>query len=90
MRNEAKLNICKQAARLENFKNIAFSVANRHQHLLCYELSSAKLLHSPVECGPCVEPLSIDSQPLHVQDALKVLLPVLVKMQVYHVPHGSK
>ena len=47
MRNEAKLNIFKQAARLGNFKNIAFSVANRHQRLLCYELASSNLLNSP-------------------------------------------
>ena len=30
MRNEAKLNIFKQASGLGNFKNIAFSIANRH------------------------------------------------------------
>ena len=75
MRNEAKLNIFKQAGRLGNFKNITFSVANRHQHLLCYELSSAKLLHSPIECGPCIEPLPIVSEPQHIQDTLKLLLP---------------
>lgn len=39
MRNEAKLNIFKQASRLGNFKNIAYSIANRHQQLLCYELN---------------------------------------------------
>ena len=61
MRNEAKLNGFKQASRLGNFKNIVLSVAQRHQTLLCHELSSAKLLHSPVECGPCKEPLEIAS-----------------------------
>ena len=53
MRNEAKLNIFKQASRLGNFKNIAFSVANRHQRLLCYELSSKRILNSAILCGPC-------------------------------------
>ena len=71
MRNEAKLNIFKQASRLGNFKNIAFSIANRHQRLLCYDLSAGKLLQSPLECGP---PLSVECMPCHVQDALVSLL----------------
>ena len=39
MRHEAKLNFFKQASRLANFKNIAQSVARRHQRWMCYELS---------------------------------------------------
>ena len=61
MRNEAKLNIFKQAARLGNFKNIAFSVANQHQRLLCYELASTNLLNSPNAYGPCGEVQPLDS-----------------------------
>ena len=75
MRNEAKLNIFKQAARLGNFKNIAFSVANRHQRLLCYELASGHLLNSPNEYGPCNQPQPIESEPKHIQDTLALLLP---------------
>ena len=75
MRNEAKLNIFKQASRLGNFKNIAFSVANRHQRLLCYELSANRILDSTVVCGPCNQHLSLHSEPQHVQDALISLLP---------------
>ena len=74
MRNKAKLNIFKQAARLGNFKNIAFSVANRHQRLLCYELVSTNLLNSPNAYGLCGEVQPLDSEPAHVQDALKHLL----------------
>ncbi len=75
MRSEAKLNVFKQASRLGNFKNIALSVAHRHQRLLCYELSTGKLLDSPVQCGPCGDPMSINSQSNHVQGSLKLLIP---------------
>ena len=75
MRNEAKLNIFKEAGRIGNFKNIAFSVANRHQSLLCYELASGNLSHTPNEYGPCNEPQPIEFEPKHIQDALMPLLP---------------
>ena len=52
MRHEAKLNFLKQASRLSNFKNITFSLANRHQRWMCYELSSKKHLRPLIECGP--------------------------------------
>ena len=35
MRHEAKLQVIKRAARVNNFKNVCQSVARRHQHLLC-------------------------------------------------------
>ena len=69
------LKIFKQAARLGNFKNIAFSVTNRHQRLLCYELASGHLLNSPNEYGPCNQPQPIESEPKHIQDTLALLLP---------------
>ena len=75
MRNEAKLNIFKQASRLGNFKNIAYSIANRHQRLLCYELSTGNLLDSPLQCGPCDQPILIRNMPPHVQNSLTSLLP---------------
>lgn len=51
MRHEAKLNMFKRAAWLGNFKNIALSLALRHQRLLCYELSTGRLLEAPMETG---------------------------------------
>ena len=77
MRNEAKLNVFKQASRLGNFKNIASSIANRHQRLLCYELSTHQLLWSPLECGPCDPPMPIENMPVHIQESLKSILPTL-------------
>lgn len=49
--HEAKLNFFKQAAHLANFKNIAFSLAYRHQRWMCFQLASENL-HMPLECGP--------------------------------------
>ena len=75
MRNEAKLNVFKKASRLGNFKNIASSIANRHQRLLCYELSTGQLVSSPTECGPSDQPLPIQSESTHIRGALFALLP---------------
>ena len=77
MRNEAKLTIFKQAARLGNFKNITSSVATRHQRLLCYHLSSHQMLESPLECGPCDQPISMECMPLNIQNSLTSLIPSL-------------
>lgn len=52
MRYEAKLSFFKQASQIGNFKNISFTLANRHQHWMCYEMASRKLLDAPLECGP--------------------------------------
>lgn len=77
MRHEAKLNMLKLASRLGNFKNIAMSLAFRHQRLLCYELSTGRLLDTPIEAGPCSKPTSEDSEPQHVQESLKAIIPGL-------------
>ena len=84
MRNEAKLSIFKRASRLGNFKNIAFSLAQRHQRLQCWELTSDSLLRSPMECGP--SKLSADSStisvlPVHARENLKLLLGRIVSLQ---------
>lgn len=52
MRHEAKLLFFKRMARIGNFKNIAFTLANRHQRLLCWKLSTGNLLNNPIECSP--------------------------------------
>ena len=75
MRNEAKLNMFKQAGRLGNFKNIAYSVAHRHQRLLCYELSAGNILNSPMECGPCDAPVTVGNEPENIKEARFSLLP---------------
>ena len=42
----------KLCSRLANFKNIAYSLANRHQRWIFYQMSSEKFLSSQLECGP--------------------------------------
>lgn len=52
MRMEAKNSICKQLAVVSNFKNVPYSVANRHQHLLCAYLQSDIFFDCELDCGP--------------------------------------
>lgn len=55
MRMEAKNSYLKQIARVgNNFKNISYSVASRHQRLLCGYLQSKHFFSfDEVESGPC-------------------------------------
>ena len=52
IRHEAKLNFFKRVSSLANFKNVASSMAKRHQRWICYELASGSLVRIPFECGP--------------------------------------
>ena len=79
--HEAKLNFFKQAAHLANFTlHITFSLANRHQRWMCFQLASENLLHMPLECAParhsnglsCVKDETID-----IQDGLSNIIPQL-------------
>jgi len=56
MRFESKLQFFKRASHLGNFKNIALTVAQRHQRWLCYQLASGTLLKPNFECGPLRTP----------------------------------
>ena len=54
MRMEAKNSYFKQVARITNFKNVAYSVATRHQKLACGYLQSQKFFsYDELQCGPC-------------------------------------
>lgn len=55
IRHEAKLNFFKQASGLLNFKNVAMSLACRHQRWHCYEMASGRIADSPIQCGPPAE-----------------------------------
>lgn len=52
MRMEAKNSYFKRAAQIGNFKNIALSVANRHQRLMCALLNSTDFFNKSVEKLP--------------------------------------
>ena len=70
MRHEAKLNFFKQASRVSNFKNIAQSVARRHQRWLCYQLAKCDLLSFPLECGPGDNPAPLSSEPDSLSESI--------------------
>ena len=53
MRMEAKNSYFKKIARIGNFKNIPYSVAKRHQRLLCAYLQGQFFTHDELQCGPC-------------------------------------
>lgn len=54
MRMEGKNAYFKSAARRSNFKNVAYSVARRHQRLLCGYLQSDTFFDYALESGPGV------------------------------------
>ena len=54
MRFEAKNSYFKQIAQVgSNFKNIAYSVAKRHQRLICGYLQGKFFSYDDLDCGPC-------------------------------------
>lgn len=75
MRQEGKLNFFKKASRVSNFKNVAQSVARRHQRWMCYELASDNLLTSPLECGPGNNPTPFHRECESNRTALLKLFP---------------
>ena len=53
MRHESKLSFVKRASKRSNFKNVAKTVANRHQRWQCYKLQmECPFLHVTFECSP--------------------------------------
>lgn len=56
IRHEAKLNFFKQTTGILSFKNITLSLANHHQCLACYEMSTSNVLCSRLEYGPTCTP----------------------------------
>ena len=52
MRMEGKNSVCKNAAHTSNYKNVPYTVAKRHQHLLCAYLQSGAFFDNELECGP--------------------------------------
>jgi len=53
MRMEAKNAYFKDVARISNFKNVPYSVAMRHQRLLCAHLQGSFFTYDDLESGPC-------------------------------------
>ena len=75
MRCEAKLNLFKRAAHLGNFKNIALTLAQRHQRWMCYQSASGELLRSNFECGPGSKPQRLGDMVASLADCVRCTLP---------------
>ena len=54
MRMEAKNSYFKKVARISNYKNVPYSVAKRHQRLLCAYLQGQFFSYDELQCGPCM------------------------------------
>lgn len=52
MRMEGKNSVCKQFAQTSNFKNVPYTVAKRHQRLLCAYIHSGIFFETQLEHGP--------------------------------------
>ena len=89
IRHEAKLNFFKQATKLDNFKNIASSLANRHQRWVCYELCSGNILAKPVECGPGAGPMQLCDETIDIQEGLRKLAHVSPHTAVFSSSMGE-
>ena len=75
MRCEAKLCFLKNAGRSSNFKNIAQSVSYRHQHWICYELSSKGIFSPSLECGPTRMSITLSCQSSLIKDSIFSIIP---------------
>ena len=52
MRMEAKNSYCKTIGESTNFKNVPYTVAKRHQRLLCSFLINEPFFDLDLQCGP--------------------------------------
>lgn len=76
IRHEAKLNFFKQTAGISSFKNITLSLANHHQRLACYEMSTNSILRTKVECGPISTPSStLNNEQIDIQQRIIEMVP---------------
>ena len=75
MRYEAKLHFYKQASQLSNFKNIAYSLANRHQRWMCYEMASGSLILDQLECSPFSSTGLVQDESENFREMLQLLVP---------------
>ena len=70
IRYESKLKLCKQAAKFGNFKNIYFSVAQKHQRWLCYQLQASRYLSEVPEVGGQSKVLSFGEESVSIKHLL--------------------
>ena len=54
---------------------ISFTLAQRHQRWICYQLSSSELLKSKTEVGPGTQPHTLSEQPESLANFIHQILP---------------
>ena len=90
MRQEAKLSFFKRASHLGNFKNIACTLARRHQRWMAYQSASGIFLNSPCECGPGPVPHELSDESEAFQTMLKTILPFIDNASLIFRPSWVK
>ena len=60
---------------IAGFKEVTFSLVNRHQRWMCYEMASGNFLHTPLDCGPGLLPSLLKDEPADVQEAICAIFP---------------
>lgn len=74
MRMEAKNSYFKKVARVGNFQNIAYSVAKRHQRLMCAYLQNSRFFtYDDLQCGPCISSDKHICEDPHYREILRAL-----------------
>ena len=90
MRHEAKLCLFKKAAHLGNFKNIAYTLAHRHQRWMCYQSSSGQMLLPNYECGPGSNPCKLTEQPELLVRLIQQAVPTISDDATIFIPNWVK
>lgn len=99
MRYESKLRVLKRASRHGNFKNICWTVAKRHQHMLCYYLNSRQpFLQKDIEIGSIEKTTTLASEANFYNYISETILaspedvvehPKFIKYDVLHLRKGA-
>lgn len=78
MRQESKLSFVKRASRRSNFKNVAKTVAKKHQLWQCYKLHSEHpYLHTAFESSPKKTMYKLQVEAEHIRKEILTLFPTM-------------
>ena len=78
MRQESKLSFVKRASRCSNFKNVAKTVAKKHQLWQCYKVHSERpYLHTTFESSPKKDIYALQAETEHVSKEILTHFPTL-------------
>ena len=76
MRQEAKLSFVKRVSRSGNYKNVAKTVARRHQFWMCYQMQlNPSMLTPQLEVSPKQTSSPVSCEDLYVQQEIELVSP---------------